>query len=235
MKKLGEEVDCKGFAKKEAFYTSSEIQEMINCIEKAEENDSFLKTENLFAIRRLLKNIPTLSPIIYTDNLKQLLNSYFSNQFFLTKAIYFDKPSSSNWFVPFHQDLSITVNQKQEVEGYTNWTKKRGQFGVQPPLKVLENTLTFRIHLDDTTAENGALRMIPRSHKNGIYSIVKKEWDSATEEFCEVQSGGIMLMKPLTLHASKRTTNGERRRVIHLEFNDLPLTSSLEWEEYQLF
>ena len=41
-----------------------------------------------------------------------------------------------------------------------------------------------------------------------------------------------MLMKPLTLQASNRTTNGKQRRVIHLEFNEHELTKPLEWLEY---
>ncbi len=41
-----------------------------------------------------------------------------------------------------------------------------------------------------------------------------------------------MLMKPLTLHASNRTTNNQQRRVIHIEFSNQKLPSPLEWLEY---
>jgi hypothetical protein len=40
-------------------------------------------------------------------------------------------------------------------------------------------------------------------------------------------------MKPLLLHASNRTANNKRRRVIHLEFNSHQLTKPLEWSEYE--
>ncbi|WP_368668057.1 hypothetical protein [Aquimarina sp. RZ0] len=39
-------------------------------------------------------------------------------------------------------------------------------------------------------------------------------------------------MKPLLLHASGRTVNNKRRRVIHLEFNKHRLTAPLKWLEY---
>lgn len=40
-----------------------------------------------------------------------------------------------------------------------------------------------------------------------------------------------MLMKPLTMHASNRTTNLKRRRVIHLEFCNQDLAKPLNWLE----
>jgi hypothetical protein len=49
---------------------------------------------------------------------------------------------------------------------------------------------------------------------------------------CKVQSGGIMIMQPLLLHASNRTTNNNKRRVIHLEFSNQLLPGELQWAEY---
>ena len=46
------------------------------------------------------------------------------------------------------------------VEGYGPWTVKQNQYAVQPPLDILENNFTIRIHLDDTDENNGALRVI---------------------------------------------------------------------------
>ncbi len=66
----------------------------------------------------------------------------------------------------------------------------------------------------------------------GIIRTDLKDWDINTEKIGNVKKGGVMLMKPLTLHASNRTTNGKRRRVIHLEFCDQKLENPLEWLEY---
>ena len=103
---------------------------------------------------------------------------------------------------------------------------------VQPTIELLENIFTIRIHLDDCTRENGALRVIEKSHKKGIIQIT--DWvknKNGIERICEVQKGGILLMKPLTLHASKRTENQKNRRVIHIEFTNQELPIGLNWKE----
>ncbi|PHQ29129.1 phytanoyl-CoA dioxygenase family protein [Leeuwenhoekiella nanhaiensis] len=221
-----------GFSIINNFYTAEEVDEILKCIETSEQTgDSFMKTRDLFAIRQLIKNIPDLKKLIFNSNLLTLLGS----DYFLTKAIYFDKPSQSNWFVAYHQDLSISVNEKAALPHYTNWTYKKEQYGVQPPIQILEDTVTVRIHLDKTNSENGALKVIPKSHLNGVIRPETKEWNLENESICEVDQGGVMLMKPLTLHASSRTTNGKRRRVIHLEFNKHSLQKPLTWLEYYDF
>ncbi len=215
-------------------YSDKEIAQILRCIESAEQNDSsFLKTKELFAIRQLIKTVPDLAALIFNKNLKDLVFSFSESNYFLTKAIYFDKPSTSNWFVSYHQDLSISVDKRADVLGYKNWTHKKGQYGVQPPLEILQDAFTIRIHLDNTNENNGALRVIPKSHLNGV---IRKKLDigtpAAKEQICKVEKGGIMLMKPLTFHASSRTTNAKRRRVIHLEFNKHQLKQPLKWLEY---
>ena len=85
--------------------------------------------------------------------------------------------------------------------------------------------------MDKTDKNNGALKVIPKSHLNGIVRVDSKNWNTGNEFICEVEKGGVMLMKPLTLHASNRTTNGKKRRVIHLEFNKHNLAKPLNWLE----
>jgi ectoine hydroxylase-related dioxygenase (phytanoyl-CoA dioxygenase family) len=133
--------------------------------------------------------------------------------------------------VAYHQDLTISVDQKIDIANYGPWTKKLNQFAVQPPLEILENICTFRIHLDDTNEYNGALRVVPKSHLKKIYRPESINWQEEIEVICPVQSGGVMLMKPLTLHSSSRTTDNRRRRVIHIELASIELPPSLQWAE----
>jgi len=222
-----------GFAVLDRMYSNIEIAQIIACIEDASnEHELAESSKHLFAIRQVIHKIPTLKSLVFTENLQTLLASLFNESCFLTKAIYFDKPSQSNWFVAYHQDLSISVDRKKEVSDYQNWTFKKGQYGVQPPLEILEDIVTIRIHLDTTEKENGALKVIPKSHSKGIYRPETIDWTIETEHICEVKKGGIMLMKPLTLHASNRTTNGKQRRVLHLEFSSKQLAEPLQWLEY---
>ncbi|MDC8004851.1 phytanoyl-CoA dioxygenase family protein [Aureisphaera galaxeae] len=222
-----------GYAIIPNFYSDAEIESLISDLEEYGNDVADQNSKHLFAIRQLLNRIPELKVSLFNANLKRLLTEYYEKPSWLTKAIYFDKPSTSNWFVAYHQDLSISVKEKIEVDGYKNWTHKKGQYGVQPPTKVLENTITLRIHLDDTTEENGALKVIPKSHGQGIQRNDHLGITQENEVTCAVPKGGIMLMSPLTLHASHRTTNGKRRRVIHLEFCPQTLQTPLEWLEAQ--
>ena len=227
-------LEQEGYAVLDSLYSIPEIQQITTCIEEASQNgNGFLKTKDLFAIRQLKNNIPQLKKIVFNENLISLLSTIYTTPYFLTKAIYFDKPSTSNWFVPYHQDLSISVHQKIDSEKYINWTYKKGQYGVQPPLSILKNTTTVRIHLDNTNAQNGALKVIPRSHQKEIIRTDQKDWNTQEEYTCAIKKGGVMLMKPLILHASNRTTNNKQRRVIHLEFCNQALETPLEWLEYQ--
>lgn len=230
-----EELKSEGFTIINKVYSEIEIEQLISLIEKSTENKSesttFRKSDDLFAIRQFLVEIPETLEIILNEKLKEIIKTNFGNDYFITKSIYFDKPEMSNWFVSYHQDLTISVNKKIELENFENWTTKQNQFAVQPPINILDKNFTIRIHLDKTTKENGALKVINKSHAKGICRIENIEIDTETESFCEVEKGGIMIMKPLLFHASNKTTNNERRRLIHIEFSNVELPKELDWSE----
>ena len=185
----------------------------------------------MFAIRQFLKEVPAAQEIVFNGSLKQLIDELFGDEYFVVKSIYFDKPESSNWFVSYHQDLTISVDKKLDVEGFGPWTTKQNQFAVQPPLNILQDNFTIRVHLDNTNEENGALKVIPTSHLKGIYRPETIDWTTETEISCNVKKGGVMFMKPLLLHSSGRTTNNSKRRVLHIEFSRSLLPANLSWVE----
>lgn len=229
------ELEQKGFSLTSKIYDESEIFKIIQTLESIEGNSqSIIKTKELFAIRQLINVKPELWKILLNENLYELITEIGGTNCLLTKAIYFNKPKKSNWFVSYHQDLSINVTEKSEIKGYKNWTTKRNQIGVQPPIKILENIFTIRIHLDDTTKNNGALRVIPKSHLKGIIRTDNENYKTENEVLCELNKGESMLMKPLTLHASSRTLNESKRRVIHLEFSNMKLDKPLKWKEMKI-
>jgi len=233
--KHSSEINSEGFTIINNVYTESEIEKLISLIENITDNESdnetFRKNKDLFAIRQFHKEIPETLPFIFNQNLKDAIESNFGKGYFITKSIYFDKPEKSNWFVAYHQDLTISVNKKIELDGFENWTVKQNQFAVQPPKEILDDNFTIRIHIDNTTKENGALKVINNSHSHGILRIEKIDFENEKETICEVEKGGIMIMKPLLFHASSKTVNNERRRVIHIEFSKQQLPEGLEWSE----
>jgi ectoine hydroxylase-related dioxygenase (phytanoyl-CoA dioxygenase family) len=227
--------DEQGFSIINDIYTNKERLDIIDVIESADTSgETFRKSANLFAIRQFLKEIPQAAALIFNSKLKAIIHNVFGSDYFVIKSIYFDKPGDSNWFVSYHQDLTISVKDRVETAGYGPWTVKQNQFAVQPPLPVLENIYTIRIHLDDTNEDNGALKVVPNSHSKGIYRPENIDWSVETEVSCNVEAGGIMLMKPLLLHSSARSTNHNRRRVIHIEFSNVLLTEPLQWAEIKL-
>lgn len=207
-------------------YSAQEVDQINNLLERYLVNEPSDKT---YSIRQLLKNVPELKPLLNSKKLGGVLEQYGLNFSDCSKGIFFDKPEGFNWFVGYHQDLSISVKEKLEVSGFSKWTSRDGQVGVIPPVKILENTLTVRVHLDDVTKDNGALRVVPESHKKGIQRVVGV--DTNIEVLCEVNSGGVLLMSPLTFHASNKSDSQSRRRIIHLEFCKEELTGGVQWLE----
>ena len=163
-------METDGFAIISNVYTDAEINTFSKIISEADNSrTTFRKTNDLFAIRQFFKEIPGAIELVFNHKLIGIIDSIFGSGFFVVKSIYFDKPENSNWFVAYHQDLTISVAKKKEIEGFGPWTNKNNQFAVQPPLQILEGNFTIRIHLDDTTEENGALKVIPTSHQKGIF------------------------------------------------------------------
>ncbi|MDT3405655.1 phytanoyl-CoA dioxygenase family protein [Mucilaginibacter terrae] len=213
-------------------FNRAEVAAIIAEIEKADTtNPTFRKTDDLFAIRQFLKELPSVMPLIFTTKFKQLVKELFGDDYFVVKSIYFDKPEKSNWFVAYHQDLTISVDKRTDTPGFGPWTVKHNQFAVQPPLSILGQNFTIRIHLDDTDETNGALKVIPGSHAKGIYRPETINWDEERETVCKVAAGGVMVMRSLLLHASNRSTGSSKRRVVHIEFSKEHLPDGLDWAE----
>ncbi|MBH8569480.1 phytanoyl-CoA dioxygenase family protein [Microvirga sp. STS02] len=221
-----------GFAVFSELYTPAEVAALLQTVESAAGNGpNFRRSQEVFAIRELLKELPGLWPLLDTSAVRQLLAGLFPAGCQLVKAIYFDKPAGSNWLVAWHQDLMINVDQRIDLPGFGPWTSKAEGVSVQPPVAVLENMVTLRIHLDDCNATNGALKVVPGSHRHGVVPAAAIAGHTPNATVCAVPAGGAMLMKPLVLHASNRSTSNRPRRVIHLEFASVELPTGLAWRE----
>lgn len=228
------ELTERGFTTINGLYNDDEIKDIIVAIDCADQTkDTFRRSGDLFAVRQLFEEIPELLPLVVNTRLKQLVRKVFGPDYFIVKSIYFDKPQQSNWYVAYHQDLTISVDRRMQLKNFGPWTVKQNQFAVQPPIELLERIFTIRIHLDDTDAGNGALRVIEGSHLKQIFRPETIDYASERETVCPVAKGGLMIMKPLLLHRSARSTTVKRRRVIHIEFSDQELPAGLSWAERQ--
>lgn len=181
-----------------------------------------------------VRRIGELSKIFRELSLSARITGLLPDQSLLpVRSILFDKTPSENWPVAWHQDLTICVAENIPCEGYGPWSVKDDIPHVQPPVELLESMTTVRIHLDPTGSDNGALMLIPGSHRHGRLSRSQIEELTATQpDTCECEPGDILLMSPLLLHASRRSQHPSRRRILHFEYA-LPsaLHPLLSWHE----
>jgi hypothetical protein len=83
------------------------------------------------------------------------------------RVLAFDKTPDANWHLPWHQDRVIAVKERADVPGFGNWTIKNGQHHVEAPAGLLAMMFNLRLHIDDCDAANGALKVVPGSHRHG--------------------------------------------------------------------
>jgi len=80
------------------------------------------------------------------------------------RATLFDKSPRSNWLVVWHQDTVLPLRLRHEVPGGGPWSVKSGVLYAHAPAGVLEGIVALRVHLGDSLADKGPLRVLPGTH-----------------------------------------------------------------------
>jgi hypothetical protein len=183
--------------------------------------------------RRGLLSVSAVAAFARSECLLRLVRPHVQSKPIPVRAIYFDKSPEGNWLVPWHQDLTLAVRRRAEISGFGPWSVKNGVPHVQPPVELLEQMLTVRIHLDDADETNGALRVLPGSHRLGRLSAerIQELRPKEAEHLCTACACDALLMRPLLLHASSRSTSDRHRRVLHIEYAAFSLPDELQWHE----
>lgn len=147
------------------------------------------------------------------------------------RAVLFDKTAGTNWSLAWHQDRTICVERRNEVQGFGPWTTKQGMQHVAPPFELLSRMVTLRIHLDDVPATNAPLLIAPGSHKHGRVPIdaidaVVRQCGTYT---CLAEAGDVWVYATPILHASEAAAIPGRRRVLQVDFAAEELPGGLGW------
>jgi ectoine hydroxylase-related dioxygenase (phytanoyl-CoA dioxygenase family) len=181
-------------------------------------------------VRHLIAH-PSVMQFLQQGSLGRYLWSLLGRDLVAVKATMFDKTSTTNWRVQWHQDRAIAIKERMDVSGYGPWSMKSGTLHVEPPVRVLEQMIAVRVHLDACGAGNGPLRVVPGSHRFGKISEARIAEVAAATPNAEilVQQGGILLMRPLLLHASTTAQDPGHRRVLHIELAPREAISPLQW------
>ena len=190
-----------------------------------------------YAARNLIKLAPELATMWRCDRLIDLLQTTLGDSVGLVRVLYFDKHPNRTWALPWHQDMTIAVqNNSLPSSVFCKPTTKSGVAHVEASEDVLKQMLTLRIHLDEVTDDNGPLKVICGSH----HGKVSDQTATATEQSHAVDTiyaaaGDGLAMRPLISHASGASTPGttRHRRILHLEFSGQPkLPDGFQWYHF---
>lgn len=183
------------------------------------------------SIRGIEKKSQVINDFIFSEKILSYVSQFLNENVQFVRAILFDKTSQNNWLVAWHQDRTVAVSNKFELKGWNSWSIKDNTHHVQPPVEVLDEMVTCRIHLDSNTIENGCLKLIPGSHRYGVLSHDEIQKVSVESEVinCIGDAGSMLVMRPHILHASSKMTDTVRRRVLHIEYTSYSLPNEIKW------
>jgi ectoine hydroxylase-related dioxygenase (phytanoyl-CoA dioxygenase family) len=86
--------------------------------------------------------------------------------------------------------------------------------------------LAASVHLDDSNEENGCLRVIPKSHKQGAIAHVgrhylnHKEYPISIGTPCIAEAGDVLFFNYLTIHGSDVNRSDKNRRNVLFQYRD---------------
>ena len=220
-----------GFAILSGVFGQPEIGDLIDAFSRIDAADAVRSRGGVYAVRNLLHLSPEINELAHSSKVRWIVEQTLGKPAFPVRGTLFDKTAAANWLVPWHQDLTICVVSRLDVQGYGPWTMKAGVYHVQPPQSILENMLSIRIHLDDCDESNGALRVLAGTHKLGRLTAeqISVHQRSVASVSCVVRAGSVVLMRPLLLHASSAASNPAHRRVIHIDYASSQLNGGLLW------
>lgn len=187
----------------------------------------------VYGVRDLLTRVPEVRRVAESTQVMEIVSAVIGPGAFAVRALFFDKTPTTNWNLPWHQDVTIAARERREVPGFGPWTLKAQIPHAHAPGELLARMITVRIHLDPCGPENGPMRVLPGSHAHGRLAPGEVDsWVCRARELavdCVVPAGGAVIMRPLILHASAAATGEGHRRVVHLEYAAEELPGGLNW------
>lgn len=210
---LREIIEENGFAIRPAVFSPEFVDRFLRDIE------SLAISRRRAGVRHALRFDP-VAALAGHPLLAAMACEVLGNKSFPFRATLFDKSPTSNWLVVWHQDTALPLRERTEVPGWGPWSIKENINYAHAPAGVLTQVLALRLHLDDSSADNGPLRVLPRSHLQGVLSD-ESIHDLAvriTPVDCVAAKGGVVAMRPLLVHASSKSRAEMPRRVLHIEY-----------------
>ena len=202
-----------GFAVHPRVFDRPEMQQVLAALDRAD------LTRTKAGARHVLA-VPAVRAVASERRLVDLAAHYVGPSPVPFRATLFDKSSAANWLVAWHQDTALPLRRRVEDPAWGPWSTKAGVLYAHAPPAALASVVALRVSLDDSTPTNGPLRVLPESHRYGVLSdeaIARLATDTRPVA-CLASSGGVVAMRPLTVHASSKATDDRPRRVLHIEY-----------------
>jgi hypothetical protein len=179
-----------------------------------------------------LYGVPALRPLLaWSGAIGGVAASVLGEAARPVRALLFDKTSSTNWGLPWHQDRTIVVTRRVEVEGFGPWTVKSGLLYVAPTFDLLAGMVRLRVHLDPVPETNVPLLIAPGSHRLG--QIPEGELKSVVQQCgiatCLADAGDVWLYSTPILHCSEAARDPAHRGVLQVDFAAGDLPGGLTW------
>jgi ectoine hydroxylase-related dioxygenase (phytanoyl-CoA dioxygenase family) len=206
-------IDKKGFAIIPAVVAHDRVDSLLEQLSPA------ILPRSRAGVRHVLRH-PAVESLAHDPFLLDIARTTLGRQALPFRATLFDKSPTANWLVAWHQDKVLPLQEKREVDGWGPWSVKDGVTYAQAPARVMDRVLALRLHLDDSTEQNGPLRVLPSTHRLGVLSddqIQKLAVETSMVE-CLVSRGGVIAIKPLIVHSSSKLRVETSRRVLHIEY-----------------
>jgi hypothetical protein len=179
-----------------------------------------------------LRGVTALEPFIEPNgSIGIIAAAFLGSESRAVRAILFDKTEATNWSLAWHQDRTICVKRRIDVEGFEPWTIKDGLQHVAPPFDILSRMVTMRVHLDDVPETNAPLLIAPGSHTEGLVRIdaVPAVVQRCGVQTCIAAAGDVWIYATPILHASAAATAPAHRKVLQIDFAAEDLPGGLEW------
>ena len=208
-----EPIQKQGFAIIPEVLASPEIGVLLNQLD-----DAHLPRSRA-GVRHAMR-LPVVAAMAQDSRLMEIAKKALSEKAFPFRATLFDKSPTANWLVVWHQDTALPLRERREMLGWGPWSIKDGVNYAHAPASALAQVLALRVHLDDSTAANGPLRVLPKTHAIGVLSDEELHDLSTrvTAIDCLLPVGGVLAMRPLIVHASSKSQSYAPRRVLHIEY-----------------
>src|SRR5579859_1803341 len=206
-------ISSEGFAVIPGVFPNGEISELLAVLERSG------LPRSRAGMRHAMRNL-NVAALARDSRLVELAQEVLGSGAIPFRATLFDKSPTSNWLVVWHQDTALPLRERREVPGWGPWSIKDGVNYAHAPASALEQILALRLHLDDSVAENGPLRVLSGTHTRGVLSDDDLHQLSTRIPAidCLALRGGILAMRPLVVHASSKSQSNPPRRVLHIEY-----------------